>query len=255
MTAGPPPTPSSGWAYFFDIDGTLSVLAPTPERARLAPAVRERLEDLVARCGGAVAVISGRTLKDIDTICEGLVLPAAGQHGAERRTADGRVVRFPELRGQLDRALALLDSLVSRYPALLLEDKGRSLALHYRALPAMAGAAHRAMHRVQRQLGAALAVQRGKRVVELRPAGVDKGKAIEAFLTEAPFVGRLPVFVGDDVSDEPAFAAVNARGGHSIKVGAGPTAAHWRLADVDAVRRWLMAGDVDEAWRPAEHWR
>lgn len=242
MTPLDPPAPRAEWAYFFDIDGTLSVLAPTPSSARLAPQVRERLEALRSRCDGAVAVVSGRSLGDIDAICEGLQLPAAGENGAERRTAAGRVVHLPVRRGQLDLALPVLRRLVERNPRLLLEDKGHSLALHYRAVPATAGVAHRTMRQLQRRYGANFVVQRGKRVVELLPAGIDKGKAIRAFLAEPPFKGRLPVFVGDDVSDEPAFAAVNVLGGHSVKVGAGPTNARWRLAGVGAVRRWLSDG-------------
>jgi trehalose 6-phosphate phosphatase len=243
MTPLDPPAPRADWAYFFDVDGTLSVLAPTPSSARLAPQVRERLEALRARCGGAVAIISGRPLNDIDAMCEGLLLPAAGQNGAERRTADGQLVLLPVRRGQLDRALPVLMALVERNPRLLLEDKGHSLTLHYRAVPPMAGVAHRTMRQLQRQYGEDFIVQGGKRVVELLPAGIDKGKAVRAFLTEMPFRGRLPVFVGDDVSDEPAFAAVNALGGHSVKVGSGPTNARWRLAGVGAVRRWLASGD------------
>ncbi len=244
MTLMEPPAPSAVWAYFFDIDGTLSVLAPTPSSARLAPHVRERLEALRTRCGGAVAVVSGRPLSAIDAICDGLRLPAAGQNGAERRTATGRVVVLAVRRGQLDRALPVLHRLVARNPRLLLEDKGHSLTLHYRAMPAMAGVAHRTMRQLQRQFGENFVVQSGKRVVELLPAGVDKGLAVRAFLSEAPFRGRVPVFVGDDVSDEPAFAAVNALGGHSVKVGSGPTNARWRLAGVGAVRRWMALGDA-----------
>lgn len=243
MTPLDPPAPRSDWAYFFDVDGTLSVLAPTPSSARLAPQVRDRLEALRARCGDAVAIVSGRPLSDIDSMCEGLLLPAAGQNGAERRTADGHVVLLPVRRGQLDRALPVIMALVERNPRLLLEDKGHSLTLHYRAVPSMAGVAHRTMRQLQRQYGEDFIVQGGKRVVELLPAGIDKGKAVRAFLEELPFRGRLPVFVGDDVSDEPAFAVVNALGGHSVKVGSGPTNARWRLAGVGAVRRWLASGD------------
>jgi len=169
MTPLDPPAPRSEWAYFFDIDGTLSVLAPTPSSARLAPQVRERLEALRARCDGAVAVVSGRSLGDIDAICEGLELPAAGENGAERRTAAGRVVRLPVRRGQLDRALPVLRRLVERNPRLLLEDKGHSLALHYRAVPSMAGVAHRTMRQLQRSYGADFVVQSGKRVWSSSP--------------------------------------------------------------------------------------
>lgn len=239
-----PPPPRSEWAYFFDIDGTLSELASTPERARLAPALRERILAFRAQCGGAVAIVSGRPLRDIDRLFEGYELPAAGQHGAERRDASGRVTHVPVMRELLDRAHASLARFVARNPKLLLEDKGDSLALHYRAAPSMAGVAHRTMRAEQRRLGQAFMVQGGKRLVELVPAGIDKGGAVRAFLQELPFRGRLPVFIGDDVSDEPAFAAVAALGGHSIKVGAGPTAARWRLRNVAAVRAWLSVPDA-----------
>jgi len=234
-----PPAPDPSWAYFFDIDGTLSELAATPGRARLAPSLRDRLGALRARCGGAVAVVSGRALRDIDVIFDGMLLPAAGQHGAERRDATGRIAQLPVERGCLDDAHAALTRLVARHPGLLLEDKGHSLALHYRAAPRAAGLAHRSMHALQRRLCKGFQVQSGKRLVELVPAGIDKGRAIRAFLQEPPFAGRLPVFLGDDVSDEPAFAAVDVLGGHSVKVGPGPSAARWRLASVTAVSEWL----------------
>jgi len=240
----PPPSPRPEWAYFFDIDGTLSELAPTPALARLAPALRLRLGALRALCGGAVALVSGRALGDIDAIFEGLRLPAAGQHGAERRDAAGRVVHLKVERAPIDAAHAALARLAARHRGLLLEDKGHSLALHYRAAPRLAGFAHRAMRAQQRLLGDGFVVQGGKRLVELVPSGTDKGRAILAFLAEPPFAGRLPVFLGDDVSDEPAFATVEARGGISVKVGPGPTSARWRLSGVEAVRQWLPAPDA-----------
>lgn len=240
-----PPLPRDEWAYFFDIDGTLSELAPTPGSARLAPALRQEIRLLLERCGGAIAVVSGRPLREIDRIFAGLALPAAGQHGAERRSATGLVTHLPVARPMLDLALAALAPWVARHPRLLLEDKGDSLALHYRLRPAMAGVAHRVMRKVQRELGAAFMVQKGKLLVELVPAGVDKGRAVRAFLDEHPFQGRLPVFVGDDVSDEAAFAAVAALGGHAIKVGPGPTTARWRLPSVVAVGAWLTSRAVD----------
>ncbi|MHB1312139.1 MAG: trehalose-phosphatase [Gemmatimonadaceae bacterium] len=241
MTQLAPPKPQPSWAYFFDIDGTLSELAATPERARLAPALRDRLAALRTLCGGAVAVVSGRPLRDIDAIFDGMLLPAAGQHGAERRDPAGQVSHLPADRARLDEAHAVLARLVARHPGLLLEDKGHSLALHYRAAPRAAGFSHRSMRALQRRLGAGFTVQGGKRLVELVPSGIDKGRAIRAFLMEPPFVGRLPVFLGDDVSDEPAFATVDALDGHSVKVGPGPSAARWRLASVTAVREWLPA--------------
>lgn len=244
MTARPP-APRSEWAYFFDVDGTLSELAPTPSSARVTPALRAHLRLLAERCGGALAVVSGRPLREIDHIFEGLALPAAGQHGAERRDATGRVTHLPVARDLLARAHAALAPFVARHPLLLLEDKGESLALHYRRQPGLAGTAHRVMRGVQRRLGDAFSVRPGKMLVELVPAGIDKGRAVRAFLEEPPFRDRIPVFVGDDVSDEEAFAAVTALGGYAIKVGAGPTAAPWRLPSVAAVGDWLTAPSLD----------
>jgi len=128
---------------------------------------------------------------------------------------------------------------VRRHPALLMEDKGMTLALHYRQAPFLAGHVHRLMARLAGQLGPSYTVQKGKYVAELKPAGMDKGTAIADYLAEPPFSGRHPVFIGDDANDELAFARINLQGGLSIKVGPGPSCATHRLADVHAVRNWL----------------
>jgi trehalose 6-phosphate phosphatase len=122
---------------------------------------------------------------------------------------------------------------------LIVENKGESVALHYRQAPRLAGYAHRLMRKIQAAHGADLMIQKGKRVVELKPAGADKGHAIRALMLEPPFAGRTPVFVGDDVTDEAGFRLVNSMGGHSIKVGPGKSEAKWRLRHVSDVRRWL----------------
>jgi trehalose 6-phosphate phosphatase len=194
------------------------------------------------RTGGALALVSGRPLRELDALLPAAGWAAAGQHGLEWRAPDGSLHRPPPP-AALEPAREALADLVARHPALLLEDKGLSLALHYRRAPRLAGFAHRAVRQLATQLGPELVVQTGKRVIELRPAGQDKGAAVRRFLALPPFRGRRPVFLGDDVTDEAAFGAVNALGGHSIKVGRGPTAARWRLAGVDDVRAWL-AGDA-----------
>jgi trehalose 6-phosphate phosphatase len=142
----------------------------------------------------------------------------------------------------LEEARRRLGEAVDRYPALLLEDKGLSLALHYRLAPTLASFAHRLMRTLQREIGSDYTVLGGKRIVELKPNGRDKGQAVTEFMAEPPFRGRLPVFVGDDVTDEYGFAVVNALGGHSIKVGRGVSEAKWRLGSVAAVRHWLERG-------------
>lgn len=233
------PAPRPEWAYFFDIDGTLVAIADSPARVRVDDALRRLIAALHRSAGGAVALVSGRAIADIDALFKGSRLPVAGQHGAERRDASGMVSRrarsaagFPQVRSELA-------SLVERHPSLLLEDKGLSLALHYRAAPRLGGLVHRVMRGLHARHRKDLHLVAGKRVVELLPAGSDKGAAVLRFMREQPFRGRTPVFVGDDVTDEAAFVSVNRLDGHSVKVGAGPTAARWRLADVAAVRRWL----------------
>lgn len=233
----PPPEP--GWAYFFDIDGTLVDLAEAPASAHLDPAFRELVEGLYRRTAGGVALISGRPIGDIDRLFAGLRFPAAGQHGIERRDAAGRISRHAVPSRELDGARRRLGEAAAQHPGLLLEDKGFSLALHYRRVPRLAGYAHRLVRSVGARLGARYGVQAGKRVVEVKPAGKDKGVAVLEFMQEEPFRGRTPVFVGDDVTDEYGFATVNRLHGLSVKVGPGPTAARWRLRDVRAVREWL----------------
>lgn len=129
--------------------------------------------------------------------------------------------------------------MLARHPGLLLEDKGLALAVHYRQVPTLAGYLHRLLQRLAALAGEPLQLQKGKRVVEVKPLGFDKGTAIEEYLAEPPFQGRRPVFIGDDVTDEHGFAVVNRLRGLSVKVGAGPTQARYRLPDVAAVRAWL----------------
>jgi trehalose 6-phosphate phosphatase len=235
----PPPPPDRGWAFFLDIDGTLVDLAPSPDAVRVARETLALLRALHARTGGAVALITGRALRDIDGLFPDLPLAAAGQHGLERRDASGALT-LAEMRSRdLTGARARLAALVAEHAALILEDKGLTLALHYRAAPQLVSVVRQTIHAAQAELGDDYAVLLGKDVLEIRPAGVDKGDAIVAFMTSPPFAGRIPVFIGDDVTDEDGFAAVNARDGYSIKVGEGATIARYRLRDRDAVAEWL----------------
>jgi trehalose 6-phosphate phosphatase len=235
------PLPDAKRAWFLDLDGTLVAIARSPGGVRVK-AARHLMEDLHQSAGGAVAVITGRALADLDRLFPGISLAAAGQHGIERRRASGRVTVQGPPRRRLDQARHILAKAAAAHPRLLVEDKGLSLALHYRGAPRLAGLAHRVARRAAAQLGDRYCMQSGKRVIEIRPAGLDKGKAVLAFMRERPFRGRTPVFLGDDATDEYAFAVVNRLGGLSIKVGPGPTGARWRLSDVATVRRWLRSG-------------
>ena len=237
------PAPLASWAYFFDIDGTLVDIAPTPSEIILERRLQSLIRELFEATGGAVALISGRSISDVDSIFGDTHLPVAGQHGLERRSRAGKINRHEIIVEKLDFARGRVAEAIARHPELLLEDKGLSLALHYRAVPSLASFAHRTMRNIVAAVGPEFALQSGKRVVELKPSGKDKGEAVREFMGEDPFQGRTPVFVGDDVTDEHGFIVVNALGGHSIKVGGGPTAARLRLPDVRAVQSWLERRD------------
>jgi trehalose 6-phosphate phosphatase len=237
------PAPSRDWAYFFDIDGTLVDLAATPTGVELERDFYHLIAALYRETGGAVALISGRAITDIDRMFPDVRMPVAGQHGVERRDAAGRI-SYQELspRG-LDGVRQTLAQAVARHPGLLLEDKGLSLALHYRQAPRMGGYVHRLLRSAHARVGAEYSLLVGKRVVEMKPAGRDKGLAVLDFMQEEPFRGRTPVFVGDDRTDEYGFATVNRLNGFSVKVGPGGTVARWRLPAVSAVREWLEKGE------------
>lgn len=234
-----PPAADLAWAYFLDLDGTLIEFAEHPEAVLVEQALPELIGDLHRASGGAVAVVSGRLISDLQARLGLRTVPLAGLHGLERRDASGRLwlhAAPPEAKCALQ---AVLAPVLARHPGLLLEDKGLTLALHYRRAPQLGSTVHRLMRRLLASAGGDLVLQQGKYVVELRPGGFDKGTAIAEYLAEPPFAGRRPVFIGDDVTDEAGFACVNAVDGISIKVGNGPSAARHRLPDVTAVRHWL----------------
>ncbi len=225
---------------FLDIDGTLLHLADAPDQVKVEPGLLALLPALLHRLGGAVALITGRSIPDADRLFPGLALLIAGQHGCDRRSADGLIHRHSGPVSGLPAIRRTLSFFAQRHPNVFLEDKGSALAIHYRLAPNLAGLVYRT---VRAQLAGmpdgAWTVQRGKGVVELRPHGRDKGTAILEYLDEPPFQGRVPVFVGDDLTDEYGFAAVAARRGWGVKVEHGPTIAPYRLPSVLAVRNWL----------------
>ena len=230
---------SRNWAFFLDIDGTLLEIAATPKAVHTAQADCNLVAALYDKSDGALALISGRSLKMIDELFSPMRLPAAGQHGVERRDARGRVHQPSFSADVLARAAEPLRSFAQRHDGLVFEHKGYSMALHYRLAPQLASAAHAVVREAARALGKGVEVQRGKMVAELKPAGHDKGRAIEAFMREEPFAGHVPVFLGDDLTDEHGFRVVERLGGHSIKVGPGATVARWRLPNPAAARAWL----------------
>lgn len=228
-------------SFFLDVDGTLLAIAETPHDVRPDSGVIELLERLHRAAGGAVALISGRPIADLDRLFAPARIPAAGQHGMERRDASGQLHRHTFGAGHLDEVQRKVREIAARRPGVLIEDKGITLAVHYRQVPECGARLESELRPVVEEAGEGFCLQPGKMVFEIKPAGKDKGTAIAEFMREAPFCGRTPVFLGDDVTDEDGFSAVNAMGGQSIKVGDGPSVARWRLADVDAVRAWIEA--------------
>jgi len=240
----PLPPAEPHWALFLDVDGTLLELAETPHGVRVPPELPGLLAALGNALHGAVGLVSGRPIAVLDRLFHPLVLPAVGLHGAEwRGRAGGAIVGATQPPSpQWPQARAALERFAAQHPGVLVEDKGASLALHYRRRPAVRRAAVAAAANAAEVLGDRYHVLPGKLMLEIKPHDVDKGTALRRAMAQPPFAGRLPVFVGDDVTDEDAFAAVNALGGHSARVGLdGHTAARYRLPDVAAVHDWLRS--------------
>jgi len=226
-------------AFFFDFDGTLVELAPTPDGVQVEPRVVELLSELRRLTNGAVAVVSGRGIDSIDAFLGMPDLPIAGLHGAERRDANGDTQRIGFHDQRLLRMEQVLAQVVNEHPGMLLEIKGAALALHYRNAPDREPVAREATERLVADYPGAYVLQPGKMVYEIKPKDVDKGRAMRAFLDEPPFVGRFAVFAGDDLTDEKGFAVVNERGGLSIKVGVGETMARTRIESISALLDWV----------------
>ena len=201
--------------------------------------LRVWLSAAASASSGALALISGRTIADLDQIFEPLRLPAAGQHGGEMRFPDGSEKHPPT--SLMDAARPRMREFVESHSGLWLEDKGGTLAVHYRDRPDLALTVFTFVSGFGP--GDDVAVQQGKFVIELKPARFNKGTAIAAFMAQPPFQGRSPVFYGDDLTDEAGFAYVNSVGGRSIHVGDDdvPTQARERRRDPAAVRAELAA--------------
>jgi trehalose 6-phosphate phosphatase len=233
--------PATAFALFLDVDGTLLHIADAPHRVRVDRDTVDLLAYAHSATRGGLALITGRSIADIDALFAPLAIPVAGQHGLERRDARGGVHRHGP--AQLHLAPAdrrRLDAFARRHPGVLIEDKGASIAVHYRLAPQAGAGLDALIATIVGRSRGALSIQPGKSVYEIRPAGRNKGTAIAEFMQEAPFRGRLPLFVGDDLTDEQGFDVVNRMGGVSFKVGAGRSRARRRLADVDATRAWLL---------------
>jgi trehalose 6-phosphate phosphatase len=227
-------------AILLDIDGTLLDIAPTPHDVRVPPTLRRTLTKLHARTGGALALVSGRSLRDIDLIFSPLQLTAVGGHGAEiRLLPEGSSKRQPSV--LLDKKLRRrFADIAGSGDGIIVEDKGYSLALHYRLAPEKQRAVEDAVAAICADLPTAfLEVLPGKSVLEIKKVGFNKGTAIQYLMSQPPFAGRRPIFVGDDTTDETAFAIVPEFDGIAISVGRMVPGVTQRFEAPSDVRRWL----------------
>ncbi|MGH6920098.1 MAG: trehalose-phosphatase [Geminicoccaceae bacterium] len=238
----PPPLRADEIALFLDVDGTLVEIEREPGAVHVPERLCRILADLFEVSDGALALVSGRSLEQLDRLFWPLRLCAAGLHGLERRNLRTGVVRSEPVPAAFAPARASLERFARDHAGVLLEDKGLTLALHYRNAPRLEEAAKALAQAVVAASEGVLVLLEGKKVVELKPPGRDKGEAIAAFMDEAPFRGRRPVFAGDDLTDEAGFATINRLGGISIRIGADarPTAALYGQRDVSSMQDWLL---------------
>jgi trehalose 6-phosphate phosphatase len=230
--------PAGAWCLFLDVDGTLLDLAATPGAVVVDASLLALLDRLRRATAGALALVSGRTIVDLDRLFTPLCLPAAGIHGCERRDIHG-VTRVAEVvRAQLDPLRVALAEIAERHPGLLLEDKGAALALHFLQAPQLERELRARVAMLATPLVPEFALLDGHAVIEIKPAVHTKDSAVTAFMREAPFSGRIPIFIGDDITDLGGFEAVRRAGGMAIAVGS-RVQSEWWLPGPAAVRAWL----------------
>jgi trehalose 6-phosphate phosphatase len=240
--ARPPPLDPRSSALLLDIDGTLLEIAARPDLVHVPEDLKSDLARLSDRFGGALALVSGRALSTIDRLFAPLKLAAIGGHGAELRLRPGAREIQAEVLPFSDCLRQSLVEIARGEDGVLLEDKGYALALHYRAVPERAFALIRKVHLLRSVGGKGdFEILNGKCVIELKPAGIDKGRAVRELLRHAPFSGRRPVFLGDDVTDEAAFAVLGEYDGIGISVGRPMRGAASVFRDPGDVRQWLSS--------------
>lgn len=226
------------YAVFLDLDGTLADIADHPDRVTIEPKIVAALARLSTRLHGALAIISGRPLDTIDDLLGPHKFAAAGEHGAMRRNGNGHHRANTVSPQQLNALESEVRDELGKYEGILIERKSSSIAIHYRGCPDLKDAceaiATRLLHKNE-----GLRRMPGKMVIELLASDFDKGRAIKEFLAEPPFLTRIPIFAGDDVTDEAGFAVTNDHGGLSIKVGSGPSIAKYRINSPTELGTWL----------------
>ncbi len=229
------------YALFLDFDGTLVDIVERPDAVVVDPALPMILTRLQERLGGALAIISGRPIAFLDQRFMPHQFDSAGLHGLEHRIGGELSLCDPDEHPHLRHMVDRLSAAVAGKAGVLIEDKGCSVAIHWRLAPQEKDFALAMAKATLEALGTDYRVQYGKAVAEILPSAAGKGKVIEQFLHEAPYKGRKPIFVGDDLTDENGFKTVNAYGGLSIRIGAGETIAKKRLGTPADLRHWLSA--------------
>lgn len=240
-------------AFMLDIDGTLLNLAPTPREVWVPPELQASLRILYDKLDGAIAFVSGRSVSDIDVIFSPLVLPAVGGHGAEfRADVNADASGPPPMPRELRRSLATVNKIA---PGILVEDKGYAMALHYRLAPDKGAEVESAIEAICAGFpDAAVEILHGKLVVEIKPAGHTKASGIRALMQSAPFKGRRPIFIGDDVTDEVVFPMLPEFDGLGFSVGRSLEGTDGCFDDPGEVRAWLhkIASHAAQSARAAE---
>jgi trehalose 6-phosphate phosphatase len=239
------PKTNENYALFLDFDGTLVDIVERPDEVAVEPSLPGVLTRLQERLGGALAIISGRPVAFLDGRFVPHEFDMAGLHGLEHRIAGRLSMCDPDEHPALRDMVARLSTIVAAKEGVLIEDKGCSVAIHWRLAPHEKDFALATAHAAIEVLGNDYRVQHGKAVAEILPSAAGKGKVIERFLHEAPYKGRRPIFIGDDLTDEHGFKTVNAHGGLSVRIGGGETIAKVRLGTPADLRHRLSAWASD----------
>jgi len=239
LPAPPLPVAHEAWALFLDVDGSLIDFADRPERVHVSKTLMGLLSQLHTALGGALALVSGRRIEDLQRLFGAPPWAMAGVHGLQLRHADGARRDIELDHAEQQRLRHAVHGMATRFPQVMLEDKGIAIALHDRSSDPGMRALREASEALLKELPD-YELQLGHHVIELKPAGMDKGQAVAELLERPPFQGRMPVYVGDDFTDEHGFATVNLENGISIRVGQRePSLAQYTLSGPTAVQAWL----------------
>ena len=234
------PRDLSKFAILLDVDGTILDIAPTPQEVEVPQTLRRALAIVCDRLAGALALVSGRPLSDLDTIFAPMQLPAIGGHGAEIRPGVGGAATARRAAALDPRLKQALQDIAARQAGIIVEDKGYSLALHYRSSPQQGQAlVNEVRQACDRQTEGTVELLTGKAVVEVKTAGFNKGTAVRELMTHSPFAGRTPIFIGDDKTDEDAFAVMPDFNGYAVSVGRRVPGVELQFESPADVRQWL----------------